>query len=111
MDFIRVYSGEDGESHFEDIDPTKWAEWGGAAVTGFSIRQLRSEPMDWHPAPRRQLIIHLSGQVEIGLRDGTAHVFGPGSARLMDDLTGTSGHTTRVLGDEPAMQAVVLFGE
>ena len=62
--------------------------------------------MDWHPAPRRQLVIHISGQLEIALADGTAHVFGPASARLMDDVTGR-GHLTRVLGSDPVVQAVI----
>ena len=62
--------------------------------------------MDWHPAPRRQLVVHLAGQLEIGLRDGTTHVFGPGSARLMDDVTGP-GHLTRVVGAEPVVQAIM----
>ncbi len=62
--------------------------------------------MDWHPAPQRQVVIHLSGQIEIGLRDGTTHLFGPGSARLTDDVTGT-GHLTRVVGSEPLVQAII----
>ena len=51
--------------------------------------------MDWHPAPRRQYVIILTGQLEIGLGDGTTRRFGPGDARLVEDTTG-QGHTTRV---------------
>ena len=54
--------------------------------------------IDWHPAPRRQYVICVSGGVEIGLGDGTTHQFGPGNARLVEDTTG-QGHTTKWTGN------------
>jgi len=48
--------------------------------------------MDFHPLPERRLIIHLSGEVEIGTSDGSRHVFRAGDIRLMEDVTGR-GHT------------------
>ncbi len=112
MDFIRVYTGEDGEAHFEAIDAVKEAPWSeGFSVLGCNVREMAvGTAMDWHPAPRRQLVIHLAGELEIGLRDGTTHLFGPGSARLMDDVTGT-GHLTRVVGTEPVVQAIMPLAE
>lgn len=62
--------------------------------------------MDWHPAPRRQYVILLAGQLEIGFKDGTTKRLGPGDATLAEDTTG-SGHTTRVIGNGPALTAVV----
>ena len=62
--------------------------------------------LDWHPAPRRQFVIILSGQLEIGLGDGSKHVFGPGDARLVEDTTG-QGHTTGVYGDEACVTATI----
>ena len=62
--------------------------------------------MDWHPAPRRQYVIILSGQLEIGLGDGTTRRFGPGDARLVEDTTG-QGHTTRVVSDEPVVMGII----
>jgi hypothetical protein len=112
MDLIRVYTDEDGVSRFEAIDPLRSDEWSkGLATSRCSIREMSAGTvMDWHPAPRRQLVIHLSGRLEIVLRDGTSHVFGPSSARLMDDVTG-SGHLTRVVGEEPVLQAVILLAD
>lgn len=66
--------------------------------------------IDWHPAPRRQYVIILSGQLEIGLGDGSIRQFGPGDARLVEDTTG-KGHTTRVVGSEPVLTAVVPLTE
>ena len=56
--------------------------------------------IDWHPGARRSNVILLSGQLEIGLGDGTARRFDPGDARLVEDTSG-QGHTTRVVSDEP----------
>ena len=54
--------------------------------------------MDFHTAPRRQYVITLQGQVEIGLGDGTKRIFNVGDIELCEDLTGR-GHTTRSVGD------------
>ena len=62
--------------------------------------------IDWHPAPRRQYIISLSGNIEIELGNGTKHTFHPGDARLVEDTTG-KGHITRVPGDTPSISAVI----
>ena len=43
---------------------------------------------DWHIAPRRQYIITLSGEAEIGLKDGTVHGLGSGDVNLAEELTG-----------------------
>ena len=71
MEFIRVYTGEDGAAHFASIDPVRSPPWSeGFAVSRCRVRELAvGTVMDWHPAPRRQLIIHLAGQLEIKLRD------------------------------------------
>ncbi|MEC8958281.1 MAG: hypothetical protein VYE35_01025, partial [Chloroflexota bacterium] len=60
----------------------------------------------WHIAPRRQYIITLSGEAEIGLKDGTVRRLGAGDFNLAEDLTG-AGHTTRVVGDVPRVTATV----
>ena len=48
----------------------------------------------------------LTGEVEIGLGDGTTHRFGPGHVLLAEDLTGR-GHTTRVVGGQTCMTATI----
>jgi uncharacterized cupin superfamily protein len=61
---------------------------------------------DWHPAPQRQFVIILSGQLEIGFEDGSKRVFGAGDARLVEDTTG-KGHTTTAIGNEPCVTATI----
>ena len=53
--------------------------------------------VDFHPAPDQRWMVILSGQLEIGLGDGSKHPFGPGDIRLIEDTTGR-GHTTHFLG-------------
>ncbi len=108
MGFYRLYSGDDGESHIEQLDlasqPDLTTLHGAKGVVFRS-----SEPgyfSDWHIAPRRQYVITLSGEAEIGLGDGTIHRLQAGDVNLAEDLTG-HGHTTRVVGDVPRVTATV----
>jgi cupin domain len=108
MGMFRLYTGSDGQSHFESITLPAHMEWTkGLATTQIAFRE---DPvgryLDWHPAPRRQFVIILSGQLEIGLGDGSKHIFGPGDARLVEDTTG-KGHTTRVHGNQPCLTATI----
>ena len=96
----RLYTGDDGQSHLEELDmdsgPFAWGELKSA--TGVMFRQSEKGSFaDWHTAPRRQFVITLTGEVEIGLADGTLRRFGPGDVLLADDTTGR-GHTTRDVG-------------
>ena len=112
MGTFRLYTGADGESHIERIDLGRTVDW----VKGLPTTQIafREDPVgrfiDWHPAPRRQFVIILSGALEIGFGDGTTRVFGPGDARLVEDITGR-GHTTRVHGDQPCVVATIPLAE
>ena len=108
MGTFRLFTGTDNESHIEAIDLAKTPDWTkGLATTQISFR---ADPigryLDWHPAPRRQFVIILSGRLEIGLGDGSKHQFGPGDARLVEDTTGR-GHTTAVLGSEQCVTATI----
>ena len=114
---IRNYTGEDGQSHFEDITLSFEGYGGGRertllqSGTGILFAQWPAGFfLEWHNAPRRQYVIILSGQIEIGVGDGTALQLGPGDVALEEDLTG-QGHTVRVLGDQPVLFAVVPLAE
>lgn len=112
MGTYRLYTGPDGQSHVETIDPGRAPQWktGLAAIRIAFSEWPVGRFLDWHPAPRRQFVIILSGRLEIGLGDGTTHVFGPGDARLVEDTTG-KGHTTRVVGAEPVVTATVPLAQ
>jgi hypothetical protein len=104
MKLTRIYSGDDGESHFEDLelpmDTTQrrgTSPWLPASVTAFGVSEAL-EPQDWHHAPRRQLVAVLSGTLEIRCGDGSTRRFGPGEVFLADDLAGRGHHTSDVDG-------------
>ena len=108
MGIFRLYTGEDGQSHLEELDLASHPELTSLQRTAGIVFRT-AEPgrfSDWHNAPRRQYVINLAGEVEIGLGDGTVHRFGPGHVTLAEDLTG-KGHTTRVVGNVPRVSATV----
>jgi len=98
MQFCRLYSGEDGRSHFEEMEQTEEAKYFlttlPAKALVFKNDMNRDDLHGWHTAPRRQWCITLSGSVEIGLGDGTKKTFGPGDVFLAEDVTG-QGHTAK----------------
>ena len=108
MGIFRLYSGSDGESHLEEIDLADHPELTAQHnVAGVIFRESPTGRFsDWHNAPRRQYVVNLSGEVEIGLGDGTVKRFGPGHVTLAEDLTGR-GHTTRVVGDQPRVSMTI----
>jgi hypothetical protein len=112
MGTFRLFTGPDGQSTTAPVDLAGTPEWTkGLAATQISFRVWPvGQFLDWHPAPRRQFVIILSGQLEIGLGDGTKKVFGPGDARLVEDTTG-KGHTTRVFGNQPCVTATVPLAQ
>jgi hypothetical protein len=109
---VRLYTGDDGESHLEDLDLADHPELTELqAAKGVVFRRFEPDYFsDWHNAPRRQYVVTLDGEMEIGLGDGTVHRFGPGTALLAEDLTGR-GHTTRVVGGQPRLSATVHLGD
>jgi len=108
MAIYRLYSGDDGESHMEKLElgshPDLTKLHGAKGVAFRSAEPGRFS--DWHNAPRRQYIITLSGEAEIGLGDGTVQHLGPGDVNMAEDLTGR-GHTTRVVGNAPRVTATI----
>ena len=104
----RMYSGDDGESHIEEIDLDDHPEL-TASLGAKSIVFKKLAPgyyMDWYTGPCRQFAIAISGVAEIGLGDGSVHRFEPGQVNLVEDLTGR-GHTLRVIGDEPRVMVEI----
>jgi len=108
LGIFRLFTNGDGKSQVEELDLSSHPELTEATGTQniFFREWAPGHFIDWHPAPRRQYIISLSGLVEVGLEDGTTHQFLPGDTRLVEATTGR-GHTTLVPGDEPCVTAVI----
>ena len=90
MGICRLYTGDDGQSHIEEQHPDSHPALASpqAAQSIFFRERPRGLFSDWHCAPRRQYLLILSGEVEIGLGDGSEHRFGAGTALLAEDTTG-----------------------
>ncbi len=101
----RLYTGQDGQTHAEEVEVAfSGATPSGIAqlmkVTGAELyRTATGTVIDWHPAPRRQYIITLSGRGEIELVGGKKIPLEPGHIELVEDTTG-KGHITRTVGSE-----------
>ncbi len=115
MRITRLYTGNDGESHFEDMDiPFKDFDAGEkrsdtVKATGIIFRETAADfNYEWHHAPCRQFVITLQGQAEIMVGDGTKRLFGPGDIMLAEDLTG-HGHITRAINNQPRISIFVTL--
>ena len=108
MGIYRMYTGDDGQTHIEETSLATHPELAEAVkTTQISFTEHEAGRfIDWHPAPRRQYVICISGGIEIGLGDGSTHTFGPGDARLVEDTTG-QGHTTKTVGGGPSITCTV----
>jgi hypothetical protein len=120
--YIRLFTGADGESWFEEIEVALTSQDFAPPALPFDL----STPMDvervifgsftvgWtgerHVAPRRQLIFQFTGELEVEVGGGRRHTFGPGSIALVEDTTG-AGHITRVVGDVPVTVAFVQLSD
>lgn len=120
MQVTRIYTGDDGQSHFEELDiPVGDIRPGvPGAMTGPIPAEMvffrhtdgdTDDVFDFHVAPRRQFVIHLAGAVEIETGDGTVRRFGVGDVLLADDTTG-QGHISRGV-ETPRSQIFVGLAE
>ena len=130
MAFIRLYSGPDGESHFEEMDmgfaPTDMAQLGVVShavarapvhiipekVKGVIIGSQSEEdenPNDFRPARRYHYLITLSGLGEIEVGSGDKRRFGPGDWLVDGDVTGR-GHIWRIL-EKPWQWCAIILEE
>ncbi len=113
MAIIRIYTGSDQQSHFEEIQPELEPQGDRSETaelipgSGILVRRFevgRSNP--WHHAPGRYAVVTLSGAVDIETGDGTVRRFGPGDILIAEDLTG-QGHSTREVGSEARVSVFV----
>jgi uncharacterized cupin superfamily protein len=96
VQIIRLYTGDDGEAHFEDLTPDQLAEV--VSRVGDSPIEL-GHPCtpfseDFHPARRHQYAVMLAGVIEFETGDGSMRRLRSGDVLVAEDLTGR-GHIRR----------------
>jgi hypothetical protein len=112
---VRLWTGEDGNSHFEEgaIDITAgvrgdWlSEKAGAASISFQ-ETATGGSFAWHTAPVRQLVITLSGTLDFQTREGKHFMLHPGDILLAEDTAG-SGHSWRLTDNSSWRRAYVIL--
>jgi quercetin dioxygenase-like cupin family protein len=118
LKYARLYADSSGASHFSneemtftliDFAPPAPAISLSEAFNAKSVVVISSPAGwygDWHPAPQRQFIFVLFGQLEVKVSDGEVRTFGPGSVVLVEDTFG-KGHISRIIGKERGYSVVV----
>jgi hypothetical protein len=115
MKITRIYTGDDGESHFEDVEVPLVDRGHIGAIspleqaTGIVFRETGGDyDFDFHNAPRRQYVINLDAAVEIEIGDGSKRVLAPGDILLAEDTTGR-GHRSRAVDGKPRRSIFVTL--
>ena len=119
--YVRVYTGPDGETHFEDVylpavphassTGTEEARTAPLAAREIVFRTVLTEASDTtpHTAPERLLIIQVDATVEVRVSDGEVRDFGPGQVLVLEDTTG-KGHVTRCVSGGPRTTLIAPLG-
>ena len=109
MSVTRLYSGNDGQAHFEDIEVPE----GEGAVytiqikpgTNLTIYRRKERERDFHIIPYPDFLLVLSGRFVCSVGDGTTRTLDPGDLLLAEDLTG-QGHTSKYIGDFVSLNGI-----
>jgi hypothetical protein len=108
MHITRFYATADGESRFAELDiPLEQVHQdpfgnilrSSNSYVSPSVRfvELPAEMVQgWHGAPTRQIVVVLSGVLEVGTSDQQTRQWRAGEVFLAEDVTG-KGHTTHVV--------------
>jgi hypothetical protein len=100
LTYHRIYTDSQGDSHFDVVTVEQSLARAAPPAAPFYVSEDRAaskyrfytfEP-GWigelHPAPTRQFLALLSGEVEMETTDGTVRRFGPGDLVLLEDTSG-----------------------
>jgi len=114
---VRIWTGEDQNSHFEEgsieLTPGTHGDLlsGKIGTATASFQETRAGgTLAWHTAPVRQLVITLSGTLEFMTRSGERFVLTPGDVLLAEDTAG-GGHTWKLVDDQPWRRLYVVLAK
>jgi mannose-6-phosphate isomerase-like protein (cupin superfamily) len=97
---VRIFTGDDGQSHFEDLDAPTESVQRIATKAGEDLvfrKSAQDSFSDWHHPSRRQYLFVIDGRIEVSVGDGSSRRFERGDVLLAEDLTG-QGHVTKSIG-------------
>lgn len=112
---VRIWTGEDGNSLFEEGSIDMQGGMRGDAVgLPVKVAELSFQETsaggsyEWHRDPVPRFVITLSGTLEFAVKSGATFTIRPGDILLAQDNSG-SGHTWRLIGEEPWRRAYVVY--
>jgi quercetin dioxygenase-like cupin family protein len=112
---VRMWTGEDGDSLFEEGSITLSEGMRGDSVgasipvVGLSFQETQSGgSYEWHQDPVPRFVITLSGTLEFKTKSEATFIIHPGDVLLAQDNSG-SGHQWRLIGDDPWRRAYVVY--
>jgi hypothetical protein len=120
FEIVQIYTDSSGESHFGSESLSFSLNDYAPPAPPISVSQgilskgliFISSPVgwwgDWHPAPAKQIMFCLIGELEVTVSDGETRRFGPGSVILVEDTHG-KGHVSRVVGEERCFMAAAIL--
>lgn len=104
---VRLYTGQDGQSHVEsgalELPRLKGTAHRSQSWSATEVSFEESPPgssLDWHCAPVRQYVITLSGTLQFETRLGETFSLAPGVILQAEDTHG-GGHKWRLTDDQP----------
>ena len=112
---IRLWTGDDAESHFEEgwieLEPGAHGDLLTGKIPAASVsfeETARGGTLDWHTAPVRQLVVTLSGVLDFETRAKQHFILKPGVILLAEDTAG-GGHAWQLTGAEPWRRVYVVL--
>jgi len=112
---VRIWTGDDGDTRVEEgrIDLSKGERGDILSETmdavSISFRETQAGgAFAWHDAPARQFVLTLSGTLDFQTRRGEHFTLRPGDVLLAEDTAG-SGHSWKLVGDDPWRRAYVII--
>jgi hypothetical protein len=126
--YWHLWVDEDGVTHqtrctmsefeLKSIGGGAAAQWQGQKTTAQATTMFTVLPVgwigEWHPNPKPQWIVPLSGSWFVESMDGQRVVMGPGEVSFGEDQNcrereGKKGHFSGTVGDQPAVLMLVQF--
>lgn len=112
---IRLWTGDDGESHFESgqvgLQEGARGDLLSPKMGAVSVSLQETDSggsFDWHTAPARQFVITLSGTLDFVTREQRHFTLDPSILLLAEDTAG-GGHSWRLLDQQPWRRIYVVL--
>jgi len=113
---IRLWTGEDNNSYFEEgvIDLNLKNNRGDVLSSAFTAQTISFQEtseggkFDWHNDPVRQIVITLTGILDFVTRSNEHFTINPGDILLAEDSAGT-GHSWKLIGTAPWKRAYIIL--